>query len=198
MVVSAVGSCNALESLWYLIGAMGDGTYYVTNDGHYVVEYGQKDRTWLETIESKALCLGYRVFIVHHKGTYWKAKIYSKEFYNLTVETLSRLHEILTSLQEELFKAYARGFFDAEGTITKHYRRTIRIRIAQKDRELLEMTAKRLRELGISATEPFLNDKHGVYVIQIPHHAVKKFMEVIGTEHPSKKARYLLLSQSLP
>ena len=177
---------------------MGDGTYYVTNDRHYVVEYGQKDRMWLETIESKALCLGYKVFIVRHKGTYWKAKIYSKELYSLITKTLPRLHEILTSLQEESFKAYARGFFDAEGTITKHYRRTIRIRIAQKDRELLAIMAKRLRELGISVTEPFLNDKHGVYVIQIPHHAVKKFMEVIGTEHPLKKARYLLLFQSFP
>jgi hypothetical protein len=32
-----------------------------------------------------------------------------------------------------LFVAYLRGLFDAEGTITRHYRKTVRIRIAQKD-----------------------------------------------------------------
>ncbi|KUO87380.1 MAG: hypothetical protein AT715_06735 [Thermoproteus sp. JCHS_4] len=66
--------CDGDEAFAYLIGALGDGTLYTTNDGHYVVEYGQKDARWLKVIEQKAGCLGYAAHIVRHKSRYWKAQ----------------------------------------------------------------------------------------------------------------------------
>ena len=60
------------EAFWYLIGAMGDGTIYVINDGHYVIEYGQRDKRWLDILKSKIECLGFKAYIMRHKGKYWK------------------------------------------------------------------------------------------------------------------------------
>jgi intein-encoded DNA endonuclease-like protein len=100
---------------------------------------------------------------------------------------------VVNSLDARLFVAYLRGLFDAEGTITRHYRKTVRIRIAQKDAQLLSIIARRLREMGIECTDPFPSDKHGTYVIQIPHRSVKQFMYLIGTEHPSKKEKFASL-----
>jgi intein-encoded DNA endonuclease-like protein len=111
--------CNREEAFAYLVGALGDGTLYTTSDGHYVVEYGQKDVRWLRVIEQKASCLGYRTHIVKHKSSYWKAKIYSKELYTALSETKSRLHDLVNSFNAKLFVAYLRGLFDAEGTITR-------------------------------------------------------------------------------
>lgn len=185
--------CDRDEAFAYLIGALGDGTLYTTSDGHYVVEYGQKDIRWLKVIEQKVGCLGYTTHIIKHKSRYWKAKIYSKELYTALSEVKSRLRDVITALDARLFVAYLRGLFDAEGTITRHYRKTVRIRIAQKDAELLAIVAKRLRELGIDSTDPFPSDKHGTYVIQIPHRSVKQFMNLVGTEHPSKKEKFTSL-----
>ena len=178
------------EAFWYLIGAMGDGTTYITSDGHYVIEYGQRDRRWLEVLKSKVEHLGFKAYIVHHKGKYWKLKIYSKEFHNTVSQIRINMQSELSTLPIELFKAYVRGLFDAEGTITKHTSKTARIRIAQKNKALLEIIAKRLRELGIHVTNPFPSDKRGTYVIQIPHTYIRKFIEIVGTEHPSKKSKY--------
>jgi intein-encoded DNA endonuclease-like protein len=100
---------------------------------------------------------------------------------------------VVNSLDARLFAVYLRGLFDAEGTITRHYRKTVRIRIAQKDAQLLSIIARRLREMGIECTDPFPSDKHGTYVIQIPHKSVKQFMDLIGTEHPSKKEKFTSL-----
>jgi hypothetical protein len=47
--------------------------------------------------------------------------------------------------------------------------------------------------MGIECTDPFPSDKHGTYVIQIPHKSVKQFMHLIGTEHPSKKEKFASL-----
>ena len=185
--------CDRDEAFAYLVGALGDGTLYATSDGHYVVEYGQKDVRWLGVIEQKANCLGYITHIVRHRSSYWKAKIYSKELYTALSEAKSRLHDVVNSLDARLFLAYLRGLFDAEGTITRHYRKTVRIRIAQKDAQLLSIIARRLREMGIECTNPFPSDKHGTYVIQIPHRSVKQFMDLIGTEHPSKKEKFTSL-----
>ena len=182
--------CDKEEALAYLIGALGDGTLYVTSDGHYVVEYGQKDVRWLEVIREKAGCLGYTTHIVRHKSNYWKAKIYSRELYMTLLEVKSRLRDVVSALDMRLFVAYVRGLFDAEGTITRHYRKAVRIRIAQKNAELLTTIARRLREMGIDSTDPFLSDKHGTYVIQISHRSVKRFMDSVGTEHPSKKEKF--------
>lgn len=183
------------EKFWYLVGALGDGTIYVTRDGHYVVEYGQKCKQWLETLARLAEGLGYKMHIIRHEGEYWKGKIYSKELYERLKEVRSYIHEIVNTLPNAQFRAFVRGLFDAEGTITTHYKSSLRVRIAQKDKELLGVIAKKLRNIGINCTDPFPSDRYGTYVIQIPHSSVSEFFEKIGTYHPLKKAKFESLSQ---
>jgi len=96
------------------------------------VEYGQKDVRWLKVIAEKAGCLGYTTHIVKHKSNYWKAKIYSKELYMELLKIKTRLYDVVSAFDTRLFVAYLREFFDAEGIITRHYRKTVEFVLHRK------------------------------------------------------------------
>ena len=191
-ILTVISKESLEEKLWYLVGALGDGSLYMDGD-KYVIEYGQKDVLWLEiAIKMRIEALGYKPYLVKHKGgKYHKLKVYSKALYQI-LKSLN--NNDIANISINHFVSYLRGFFDAEGTITKQDSKRIYARISQKNRELLYKISLRLRsELGINATDPFINDKAGVYVIQIPNYHLDRFISIIKPCHPSKITKYIAL-----
>ncbi len=178
------------ESLWYLAGALGDGTLYF-DSGRYVVEYGQRCVEWLRYAVGLRLAKFGKPYLVRHRSSYWKIKVYSKELYS---QLLDRWVKVRTSppVDRDLIVKFIRGFFDAEGTIARQDKRRVYIRMAQKDRALLEAVKAMLAVLGISTTEVFRSDRYGTYALQISSGDVRKFVEIVGTDHPLKHARAVL------
>ena len=173
------------ESLWYLVGALGDGTMY-HDDGKYVIEYGQKDVSWLKySIGLRLEKLGAKPHLVKHKTYYWKIKTYNKALYYELSSRWKALHMTLPVERNHVVK-FIRGLFDAEGTISKQDRQRVYVRISQKDKKLLESVAEMLYKLDIKTTRVFVSDKHGTYALQVSNSYVKKFVEIVGTDHPLK------------
>ena len=186
-VAEEVASEELEESLWYLVGALGDGTLYYDN-GRYVVEYGQKCVDWLKFAVGLRLAkAGARPHLVRHKSSHWKIRAYNKALYT---ELRRRRAELLSgSLQPRYVVKLVRGLFDTDGTISRQDKRRVYIRLSQKDEKLLEAIAAMLRQLGIETTRVFKSDRYGTYALQIRSGHVEKFLQTVGTNHPLKYQR---------
>lgn len=180
------------DTLDYLSSALSDGTVYRSlKEGKYIIEYGQKERLWLEiAVMPRIEKLGKHPILLSHRRKYWRVRVYSKELYGL----LPARRETLATNPSV---PYIRAFFGTEGTVTRQDKKRIYIRISQKNQRLLANISNKLNSIGIYATQPFPSDKLGTYVIQIPNYALEKFFKLVRSDHPIKYLKYLHLRNLL-
>ena len=172
----------------YLLGAAGDASItYRKRKGEYCIEYEQKNPAWLANsiiprIES---AFGKKLSVKRRKSGLFRARLYSKtaylRFHRCMRKPALMLHENKT---EQIF--FVRGFFDAEGSAPKRAEGTqYRIQIYQKDRRVLRVISKILKNLGIRTGK--LTNSYDVGQLPIRKQAnVREFSRIIGSEHPDK------------
>ena len=68
------------DTLDYLSGALSDGTVYRSlKEGKYIIEYGQKERLWLEiAVMPRIEKLGKHPILLSHRRKYWRVRVYSQ------------------------------------------------------------------------------------------------------------------------
>lgn len=163
----------------YLQGALHDGTY---NKYHRTFRFVQKEREWLERLQSLFSILGIKSWI------YREGKMRSL----FALETSAPFLKIyfdpkfLKTDGEKI--AYIRGYFDAEGGIP-HNGKFFYLQFAQKNFPDITALHFIVRELGIDCgiihNPSITKDPHywRFYILRNSH---QKFLELIGSWHPRK------------
>jgi hypothetical protein len=105
-----------------------------------------------------------------------EVRVSSKKLYGHFTTLLTRLPEF-TERERRLFIA---GFYMAEGEKSGR-----RVRMWNKDIQLLKLIGSWLREFGIEKFSIYLDDRrHGVYVLEIPNRYRHLFFNIWGLETP--------------
>lgn len=202
----------------YLLGALRDGCFSeLAEQGIYRVRLYQKNKAWLdalaEIIEKNFGVQPY--FYLDKRRNVWCISVTSKQFFN-QIKKLSEYPADQASwftptwIQDglaEIKKAYARGFFDAEGSINSlekfgenHFsRKDIRIYFAQANKRALEELRAILLELGIRCGKvcgPYVKKgtKTKMYGLMIHGSGeTLNFYDIVGSFHLEKVNRFELL-----
>jgi hypothetical protein len=176
-----------LTSSAYLLGwIIGDGGLYKLNYSgdrtEYRVVVTQKDlsiamRCLVPLFESLCSLLNVASKVRILTGsTRVEVRVSSKRLYEHFTSLLARLPEF-TEREKRLFIA---GFYMAEGEKSGR-----RVRMWNKNKQLLELLGSWLKEFGIEKFSVYLDDKrHGVYVLEISNKYRHQFFNIIyGVEN---------------
>ena len=171
----------------YLLGwIIGDGGLYKLNYSggrtEYRVVVTQKDlsiamRCLVPLFESLCSLLNVASKVRILTGsTRVEVRVSSKRLYEHFTSLLARLPEF-TEREKRLFIA---GFYMAEGEKSGR-----RVRMWNKNKQLLELLGSWLKEFGIEKFSVYLDDKrHGVYVLEISNKYRHQFFNIIyGVEN---------------
>lgn len=170
--------------LAYLLGAMRDGSFITTQGKHWVRVYDSIDSTWLgKTIIplfSKIFEVSMKLRITEHEKY---ADVSNKPlFYQLKTYMATphkNVPKVVQDSSPDVIKSYIRGFFDAEGYVSKKPIHTIKI--TQKNRESLDFLKQFLETSGIPC------GKICQHILPIyGKENVGKFSADIGSFHPAK------------
>jgi hypothetical protein len=101
----------------------------------------------------------------------WRALVYSKNLFHWFREMRKDIVQIVTSMDNEEFKIFVAGFFDAEGT------RTDRLVIYNKNEELLIAIQERLQQIDIPSHIYKYGVVHGIQIYR--RLDVEKFCRLI-------------------
>ena len=172
----------------YLLGAAGDATLtHRKAKGEYCVEYEQKNPAWLlhSIIPRIESAFGKRVSLKKRKSGLFRVRLYSKaafrRFYRYKNGPMLILRESRAAKA-----SFVRGFFDAEGSAPKRKAGTqYRIQLYQKDRRVLRVISRILKQLGIRTGKMTNSREIGQLPIRTQEN-VRKFSGTIGSEHPDK------------
>ena len=198
------------KALWYLIGALRDGSvyYYQRSRNYYVIWYSS-NKSYLERIIIPRLKkLGYSSAKVYqYKKGHYRVRISSKRLYQYIAEkcehpvythepwpTPPPIRRALLDLKIE----YVRGFVDAEGSVISS-QKGFQIDISQKIKEPLEFLQEVLAEIGIRTTGIYKGPDN-VWRLRISSISnIARFHNLVGFRHPCKRKRLVtLLRRSLP
>ena len=130
--------------------------YYYKKEGKYLVRVADKSREFLERIRDEMLKVGFRGHIYRIKGK----NAYVLEYSNKSLYfTIKRLSSKLTSSPTASFVA---GIIDAEGSLERPKRGSVRLVVSNTNVTLLESVAKYLSSLGIKISiRPYGKSRKG-------------------------------------
>lgn len=172
----------------YLQGALRDGTYSAK---HQSYRFGQAEPGWLRVIASMLDRLGHRSWL------YREGK--SRNFWVLetTAPFLDPSFRATDVGSTDEGRAFARGYFDADGGIPKRSDARFYIQFTQKDRPDLEALRLFLESDGIKCgalhnPSRLVDPEHWRFYIGAC--SFQRFIADIGSWHPRKQA--LLLARA--
>ncbi len=187
-----------LYQLFYLIGALRDGSVYKYNRNYTVVWYSSS-REYLENeIMERLGALGYKSRLDEYKDHHYRVRVFSRKLYKIVVEEFE--HPIRTSRKRapwytprrvvispiKLQIEYLKGFVDAEGSIIRS-RKGNQIDISQQIKEPLEHISTLLNNIGIKTTGIYRGPDN-VWRLRIASKkALTRFSLLINFRHPQKK-----------
>ena len=190
-MVGEVGDVDEISA--YLLGwIIGDGGLYhlryVGNRSEYRVVVTQKDEAVLTQCLAplfKTLCGLLNVTSkvrVYRRSDRAELRISSKRLF----EHFKTLATRLPDFARRARLLFIAGLYMAEGEKSGR-----RIRMWNKDRNMLELVGKWLREYGIAECKIYLDDKrHGVYVLEVPYRYREQFLNILRLDpcNPSPKS----------
>ena len=177
-------SLKERESIAYLQGSLGDGTY---NRMHKTFRISQNNRAWLLRLKSLINELGEKSWI------YKEGKKRNVSVLETTAKCLSRDFDPDSLLSEPEKIAYVRGYFDAEGGVPRNPQNRFYIQFVQKDFKGLEKVRKILEQLGIECGKlhnPSVKVDPDYWRFFVRAKSYQRFIELIGSWH-SRKSFFL-------
>ncbi len=179
----------------YLVGALGDASMLHRADrGEYCVEFEQKNKAWLEESIAPRVqrVFGKTVPVRKRKSGLYRLRIYSKKAFRRLVHAWNNFSSMETC--DACAKAsFVRGFFDAEGSAPRRPAGTCyRLAFYQKNVSRLKTISRVLSSLGIRAGRISNSREVGLLPVRSKLN-VTLFMQVVGCEHPAKRAALLRL-----
>lgn len=195
------------KELAYLLGALRDATIDIREGKNYEIKIAQKNKEWLQLLQK----LFKKYFkkegkITTHINENWILRIGSK---NIAKE-ITKISEmkipqefwntptIIKNSSISLQIAYLRGFFDAEGGLPKNPIESSQkyLSLSQKNKESLEFLRNILIKLKFKPTQLTICGKVWEFRITRKNNIIK-FIELIGSWHPEKNKRLILLKKCL-
>jgi LAGLIDADG-like domain len=163
----------------YLFGAAHDATI---SPRHNTVRFGQADVEWLAVLR----------LLLRERGQ--KAWIYregkARRFWVLETSAKWLVEHLAVSTQEER-RAYARGYFDAEGGIPRDAAARFYIQFVQKDRADIANLKGILEDEGIACGKlhrPSRLADHLVWRFYVAAASQRDFVSRVGSWHPRKRS----------
>ena len=174
----------------YLFGAAHDATI---SSRHNTVRFGQADVEWLAVLRLLLKEQGQKAWMYREGGT--------RRFWVLETSAKWLATQPAFSTPEER-RAYARGYFDAEGGIPRNTAARFYIQFVQKDRTDIVKLRTILEEEGIVCGKlhrPSRVADHLVWRFYVVASSQRDFVSRVGSWHPRKRgllvARFGLCQQ---
>jgi intein-encoded DNA endonuclease-like protein len=201
---------NQEEALFYLVGALRDGSVYRYSRNYYIIWYSSNKAYLERVIIPRLKILGFdNAKVYQYKKRAYRVRVSSKQLYHKLVHdfghptntnsrkvpwpTPKAVKEAPLALQIE----YVKGFVDAEGSVIKSSK-GIQVDVSQQIREPLEFLAQVLERLGVKVTGIYLGSD-GVWRLRIASLAsLRRFAQHIGFRHPCKSRRLKKLLGGTP
>ncbi len=101
-----------------------------------------------------------------------------------------RYHVPLEHLDKEGLRAYLRGFFSGDGSVAKHGKYAIKLRISSKYKDCLEEVREALVRLGFNPSEVRTDRTYDAHYLEIYSKEQMRFIEEIGSCKPSHIERF--------
>lgn len=162
----------------YLFGAAHDATI---SSRHGTVRFGQADVEWLNVLRLLLQERGQKAWM-YREGS-------ARKFWVL--ETSAKwLADRPSFSTPERRRAYARGYFDAEGGIPRNVAARFYIQFVQKDRADIVDLRTILEEEGIACGklhQPSRNTDHPVWRFYVAAASQRDFVSRVGSWHPRKR-----------
>lgn len=169
MVAAPLRACRS-----YLLGAMHDGTIHGST-----VRISQKEETYVKMVRDLISGAGGRAW------TYREGRLRSLYVVEFSHSFLAS--QRLVSRQD--FINYARGFFDAEGSVPRDAKRAPYLYFAQKDRMELASLRGILERLGIhcgTMHRPSARADPEYWRFYVHRASHLRFASLVGSYHPRK------------
>jgi len=188
-ILSEVAAVGAPELVAYAMGALRDGTF---NRRHRTWRVAQAHVAWLEIIQEVLVCLGAKSW-TYQEGSRRSVWV---------LETCFRPDGLRPDIfvPPKVDRAYARGYFDAEGGIPRDSRARFYVQLTQKNRDDLADLRQRFGRLGLNCGRLHLPsasvDPHywRFYVSTRSH---DRFIQEVSSWHPLKRGLLELRSARL-
>ena len=164
----------------YLQGALHDGTY---NRLHRTFRFVQKERHWLERLQSMFQAIGVKSWI------YREGKNRNLHALETTAPFLQIHYDSKRLLERQEKIAYARGYFDAEGGIPQN-NGSFYIQFSQKNLNDIKGLRSIVVGLGIDCGvlhNPSIKKDPNYWRFFILRNSHKQFLKLIGSWHPRKE-----------
>lgn len=164
----------------YLQGALKDGTFNVQHNTHRI---GQADRDWLVTIGMVLDTLGHRSWIYREGANrrYW--------ILETSAPFLSTRFDPSPLVGDPAGLAYARGYFDAEGSMPCRLDARLYFYYAQKSNRDLQILRRILTSWDIacgSIHNPSRRVDPNYWRFYIRTASHQRFIQLVGSSHPRK------------
>ncbi|BAA80936.2 homing endonuclease I-ApeI [Aeropyrum pernix K1] len=198
-------------ALFYLVGALRDGSVYRYSRNYYVIWYSSNKDYLERVIVSKLRILGFHnVRVYQYKRGAYRVRISSKQLFHILVNQFE--HPLSTSSRKTPWPTpqrvkdgplalqieYVKGFVDAEGSVIKSSK-GVQVDVSQQIMEPLKFLAQVLEKVGVKVTGIYLGSD-GVWRLRIASLAsLRRFAHYIGFRHPCKSKKLNeLLGRPLP
>lgn len=165
----------------YLQGALRDGTI---SRRHRTHRFGQSDPAWLAVIKLALTTLGFRSWIYREgrSRTFWVLET--------TAPFLSLGFDPMSVIARPEARAFARGYFDADGGMPRNERARLYVQYTQKDRRDLEKLRGLLDADGILCGRihnPSARIDPAYWRFYVRAASWRSFLTRIGSWHPVKR-----------
>ena len=165
----------------YLQGALRDGT---ASPRHRTHRFGQSDPAWLAAIRQALTLLG------HRSWTYREGRSRSFWILETRAEFLDVRFDPCPVMGRSAGRAYARGYFDADGGMPRSDGARLYLQYTQKDRADLERLRRLLEVEGISCGRihnPSVRVDPDYWRFFVRASSWQAFLSRIGSWHPIKR-----------
>jgi intein-encoded DNA endonuclease-like protein len=193
--------------LFYLVGALRDGSIYKYNRNYTIVWYSNNLEYLKNEIGTRLKALGYAYHLDEYKKRQFRIRVYSKDLYRTIAELFE--HPLNTKKRSPwptppiVKKAplkcqieYTKGFVDAEGSVIKS-NKGVQVDVSQQIKEPLCFISKVFEKLGIRITGIYLGNDN-IWRLRIASKAsLINFLFLIGFRHPCKREKLLTLLKPL-
>lgn len=101
-----------------------------------------------------------------------------------------RYHVPFEHLDEEGLRAYLRGFFSGDGSVARHGRYSIKLRVSSKYGDCLKEIHEAFAKLGFHTSEVRLDKTYGTHYLEIYAQDRIRFIEEIGSYNPAHRDKF--------
>ncbi len=202
----------------YFLGALRDGCF-IRNDKSsiYRIQIYQKNKKWIEIL-SKII---ERIFdkkpliVLDRRDDVWSLILNSKEIYEKVIKISDykgtqknwNTPRMILESPLEIQKEYVKGFFDSEGGVphvemSKVKPKNIRVHITQSNKQCLDELKIIIHNMGIKTGKvcgPYYKNGYNSPIYRLKIHGIKKvtkFSNIIGSSHPEKQKRLMMISKT--